>query len=114
VFSTSALPSPMLMQGSSVFLPPIRRTEPSLSFTATATSRACFGSQLTLAQALTMAQELLRYKPTADRCEGWRARIAELVAIANEDLALGGTQGAGEPDPVAGHRASGAGNGKAA
>jgi hypothetical protein len=37
-----------------------------------------------------MAQELLRYQPTADGCEGWRARIAELVAIANEDLALGG------------------------
>jgi hypothetical protein len=61
-----------------------------------------------------MAQELLRYKPNADGREGWRARIAELIAIANEDLALGGTQGAGEPDPVAGHCASGAENGKAA
>jgi hypothetical protein len=37
-----------------------------------------------------MAQELLRYQPTADRHEGWRARISELVAIANEDPALGG------------------------
>jgi hypothetical protein len=60
-----------------------------------------------------MAQELLRYQPTADGHEGWRARIAELVAIANEDLALGGAQGAGEPDPAAGHRAPGAGDGKA-
>jgi hypothetical protein len=45
-----------------------------------------------------MAQELLCYQPTADGREGWRARIAELVAIANEDLAQGGAQGAGEPD----------------
>jgi hypothetical protein len=50
-----------------------------------------------------MAQELLRYQPTADGREGWCARIVELVAIANKDLALGGAQGAGEPDPAAGH-----------
>jgi hypothetical protein len=37
------------------------RTEPSLSFTATATSRTRSGSQLSPAQALAMAQELLRY-----------------------------------------------------
>jgi hypothetical protein len=61
-----------------------------------------------------MAQELLRYQPTADGHEGWRARIAELVAIANEDSAQGGAQGAGEPDPAAGHRAPGAGCRKAA
>jgi hypothetical protein len=61
-----------------------------------------------------MAQELLRYLPTADGREGWRARIAELVAIANKDMAQGGAQGAGEPDPAAGHRAPGAGDGKAA
>jgi hypothetical protein len=42
---------------------PSGRIEPSLSFTATATSRARFGSQLALAQALAMAQELLRYQP---------------------------------------------------
>jgi hypothetical protein len=35
-----------------------------------------------------MAQELLRYQPTADGHEGWRAHITELVAIANKDLAL--------------------------
>jgi hypothetical protein len=93
---------------------PSGRTEPSLSFTATATSCACSGSQLAPAQALAMAQELLRYQPTADGREGWRARIAELVAIANEDPALGGAQGVGEPDPVAGHHAPGAENGKAA
>jgi hypothetical protein len=69
---------------------PSGRTEPSLSFTATATSRARSGSQLAPAQALAMAQELLRYHPTVDGHEGWRARIAELVAIANEDPALGG------------------------
>jgi hypothetical protein len=34
---------------------PFGRTEPSLSFTATATSHARFGSQLTPAQALAMA-----------------------------------------------------------
>jgi hypothetical protein len=52
---------------------PSGRTEPSLSFTATATSRAHSGSQLSPAQALAMAQELLRYQPTDDRHEGWRA-----------------------------------------
>jgi hypothetical protein len=66
---------------------PSRRTEPSLSFTATATSRAHSRSQLSRTQALAMAQELLRYQPTDDGREGWRARIAELVAIANEDPA---------------------------
>jgi hypothetical protein len=66
---------------------PSGQTEPSLSFTATATSRARSGSQLSPVQALTMAQELLRYQPTDDGREGWRARIAELVAIANEDPA---------------------------
>jgi hypothetical protein len=86
---------------------PLGRTEPSLSFTATTTSRACSGSQLSPAQALAMAQELLRYQPTDDGREGWRARIAELVAIANEDPAQGGAQGAGEPDPVAGCHAPG-------
>jgi hypothetical protein len=60
-----------------------------------------------------MAQELLRYQPTDDGCEGWRARIAELVAIANEDPAQGGAQGVGDPDPVAGHHALGAGGEKA-
>jgi hypothetical protein len=90
------------------------RTEPSLSFTATATSHARSGNQLSPAQALAMAQELLHYQPTNDGREGWRARIAELVAIANEDLAQGGAQGAGEPDPAAGRRAPGAGDGKAA
>jgi hypothetical protein len=93
---------------------PSGRTEPSLSFTATATSPPHSGSQLAPAQALAMAQELLRYQPTADGREGWRARIAELVAIANEDPALGGAQGAGEPDPVVGHRTPGAGYGKTA
>jgi hypothetical protein len=92
---------------------PSGRTEPSLSFTATATSRACSGSQLAPAQALAMAQELLRYQPTADGREGWCAQIAELVAIANEDAALGGAQGMGEPDPAVGHHAPGARNGKA-
>jgi hypothetical protein len=90
------------------------RTEPSLSFTATATSRAPSGSQLSPVQALAMAQELLHYQPTDDGREGWHARIAELVTIANEDPAQGGAQGAGEPDPVTGHRAPGAGDGKAA
>jgi hypothetical protein len=61
-----------------------------------------------------MAQELLRYQPTVDRREGWHARITKLVAIANEYPALGGAQGAGEPDPAAGHHAPGAGYGKAA
>jgi hypothetical protein len=61
-----------------------------------------------------MVQELLRYQPTDDGREGWRARIADLIAIANEDPAQGGAQGAGEPDPMAGRRAPGAGDGKAA
>jgi hypothetical protein len=90
------------------------RKDPSLPFTATATSHACSGSQLSPAQALAMAQELLGYQPTDDGREGWRARIAEFVAIANEDPAQGGAQGAGEPDPAAGHHAPGAGDGKAA
>jgi hypothetical protein len=93
---------------------PSGRTEPSLSFTATATTRTRSGSQLTPAQALAMAQELLRYQPTMDGREGWRARIVELVAIANEDSTQGEAQGAGEPDPVAGHRAPGTRDGKAA
>jgi hypothetical protein len=37
-----------------------------------------------------MAQELLRYQPTNNGREGWRARIAEIVAIANEDPAQEG------------------------
>jgi hypothetical protein len=49
------------------------RTEPSLSFTATATSRARSGSQLSPTQALAMAQELLHYQPTDAGREGWRA-----------------------------------------
>jgi hypothetical protein len=61
-----------------------------------------------------MAQELMRYQPTMDGREGWRARIAELVSITNEDPAQGGAQGAGEPDPAAGHRTPGARDGKAA
>jgi hypothetical protein len=61
-----------------------------------------------------MAQELLRYQPTGDRREEWRARIVELVAIANEDPTQGGAQGTGEPDPAARRRAPGAGDGKAA
>jgi hypothetical protein len=93
---------------------PSGRTEPSLAFTSTATSRARSGSQLSPAQALAMAQELLCYQPTDDGHEGWHARIAGLIAIANEDPAQGGDQGAGEPDLVAGLRAPGAGDGKAA
>jgi hypothetical protein len=93
---------------------PSGRTEPSLSFTATATSLAHSGSHLAPVQALAMAQELLHYQPTTDRREGWRARIAELVAIANKDPALGGAQGVGEPDLAAGHHAPGARDGKAA
>jgi hypothetical protein len=61
-----------------------------------------------------MAQELLCYQPTADRHEGWRAQIVELDTIANKDPALGGAQGAGEPDPAARHRAPGTGDGQAA
>jgi hypothetical protein len=57
-----------------------------------------------------MAQELLRYQPTDDGREGWHARIAELVAIANEDPA----QGVGELDLVAGRRTPSVGDGKAA
>jgi hypothetical protein len=97
----------------SSYLPP-GCTDPSLSFTATATSCARSGSQLAPAQDFAMAQELRRYQPTADGRERWRAWIAELVAIANKDPALGGAQGAGEPDPAAGHHAPGAGDGKAA
>jgi hypothetical protein len=93
---------------------PSRRTEPSLSFTATATSRARSRSQLAPAQALAMVQELLCYQPTVDGPEGWHARIAELIAIANEDPALGGAQGVGEPDPVAGHCAPSVGDEKPA
>jgi hypothetical protein len=93
---------------------PSGRTEPSLSFTATATSRARSGSQLSPVQALAMAQELLRYQHTDDGRDGWCARIAKLVAIANEDPTQGGAQGVGEPDPAAGHHAPGAGDGKAA
>jgi hypothetical protein len=93
---------------------PSGRTEPSLSFTATTTSHARSGSQLSPAQALAMAQELLRYQPIDDGREGWHARIAKLVVIANEDPAQGGAQGAGEPDLVAGHRAPGTGDGRAA
>jgi hypothetical protein len=75
---------------------PSGRTEPSLSFTATATSHARSGSQLAPEQALAMAHELLPYQPTANGLEGWCARIDELVTIANEDPALGGAQGMGE------------------
>jgi hypothetical protein len=49
---------------------PSRRMEPSLSFTTIATYHACSGSQLSPAQALAMAQELLRYQPTDDGREG--------------------------------------------
>jgi hypothetical protein len=93
---------------------PSERTEPSLSFPATATSHARSGSQLSPAQALAMAQELLCYLPTDDGHEGWCARITELVTIANEDPAQGGAQGTGEQDPVVGRHALGAGDGKAA
>jgi hypothetical protein len=65
-------------------------------------------------QALTMAQELLRCQPTEDSREGWLARIAKLVAIANKDPTLGNPQGVGVPDPAAGPRAPGTRNGKAA
>jgi hypothetical protein len=93
---------------------PSERTETSLSFIATATSRAHSGSQLSAALALAMAQELLRYQPTDDGREGWHARITELVAITNENPAQGRAQGAGESDPAVGRRAPGAGDGKAA
>jgi hypothetical protein len=61
-----------------------------------------------------MAQELLRYHPTEGGREGWLTRIAELVAIANEDPTLGVAKGAGAPDPPVGPRAPGAGNAKSA
>jgi hypothetical protein len=93
---------------------PSGRTEPSLSFTATATSRACSGSQLTPVQALAMAQELLRYQPTEGGREGWLTRIAELVSITNKDPALGNPRGTGVLDSAAGPHAPGARNGKAA
>jgi hypothetical protein len=89
------------------------RIEPSLSFTVTDTSRARSGSQLSPAQALAMAQELLLYQPTDDGREGWCTRIAELIAIANKDPTQGGAQGAGELDLAAGRRVPGAGDGKA-
>jgi hypothetical protein len=60
-----------------------------------------------------MAQELLRYQPTDDGREGWRTQITELVAIANEDPAQGGAQGAGDPDLATGRSAPGARDGKA-
>jgi hypothetical protein len=52
---------------------PSECTKTSLSYNATATSHACSRSQLTLVQALAMAQELLRYQPTDDSCDGWLA-----------------------------------------
>jgi hypothetical protein len=61
-----------------------------------------------------MAQELLCYQPAVDGREGWHAQITKLVAIANEDPALAGAEGAGEPDPAAGHHAPGTEDGKAA
>jgi hypothetical protein len=66
---------------------PSEYTKTPLSYNATATSRARSRSQLTLVQALAMAQELLRYQPTDDSCDGWLARIVELIAIAEEDPA---------------------------
>jgi hypothetical protein len=84
--------------------------EPLLSFTATTTSCARSGSQLTPMQALAMAQELVRYHPTKGGREGWLAQIAELITISNEDLALGVAQGVGAPDPPAGPHAPRAGN----
>jgi hypothetical protein len=89
-------------------------TESALSFTATAISHARSVSQMTPVHALAMAHELLRYQPTKGGRKGWLARIAELVAIANENPALGNPHGAGVPDPAVGPRATGAGNGKAA
>jgi hypothetical protein len=61
-----------------------------------------------------MAQELLRYQPTEGGRGGWLARIAKLVAITNEDPALGIVHGAGERNPAAGNHGPSAGNGKAA
>jgi hypothetical protein len=72
---------------------PFGRMEPSLSFTASAMSRARSGSQLTPVQALAMSQELLHYQPLERGREAWLARIAELVVIANEDPALGKSSG---------------------
>jgi hypothetical protein len=57
-----------------------------------------------------MAQELVRYHPTKGGHEGWLAQVAELIAISNEDLALGVTQGVGAPDPPARPHAPRAGN----
>jgi hypothetical protein len=64
---------------------PSGRTQPSLSFTTTATSRARSGSQLSPVQALAMAQELLRYQPTADGREGWRTLLARKTAAQHQD-----------------------------
>jgi hypothetical protein len=89
---------------------PSKRTEPSLSYTATATSRTLSGSQLTLVQALAMAQELLRYQPTNGCREGWLAQITELVAIANKNPAQGARTCAGALDPPVGHQGQGAGH----
>jgi hypothetical protein len=61
-----------------------------------------------------MVQELLRYQPTEGGCKGWLTQIAELIAIAKEDPALGVTQGAGMPNPAVGPHAPGARNGKSA
>jgi hypothetical protein len=58
-----------------------------------------------------MAQDFLRYQSIEGGREGWLARIAKFVAIANEDLALGVAQGAGAPDPAARPRAPGVRNG---
>jgi hypothetical protein len=56
-------------------------------------------------QALTMAQDFLRYQPIEGGHEGWLARIAKFVAIANKDPTLRVAQGAGAPDPAARPRA---------
>jgi hypothetical protein len=61
--------------------------EPSLSYTAIATYCSRSGSQLTLVQALAMAQELLRYHPTDGGHDGCLARITELVSIADKNPA---------------------------
>jgi hypothetical protein len=58
-----------------------------------------------------MAQDFLRYQPNEGGREGWLAQIAKFVAIANEDPALGVTQGAGAPDLAARPHAPGVGNG---
>jgi hypothetical protein len=67
--------------------------EPSLSYTAIANYRSRSGSQLTLVQALTMAQELLRHQPTDGGRDGCLAPIAKLVSIANENPAQGDRTG---------------------